>query len=100
MDLPQLKELRSTLNNASQKELVEIILRLAKHKKENKELLTYLIDFSASDDDYISMARKEIEITFADLNTRSHYVLVKSLRKILRLTKKYIRYAQSKKSRM
>lgn len=97
MDVPHLKEIRSQLNDASQKELVEIILRLSKHKKENKELLTYLLDYKDSDEAYISMVQKEIKASFDSLNKYNHYVLAKGVRKILRITKKYIRYAQSKK---
>lgn len=97
MDLPHLKEIRSQLNDASQKELVEIILRLSKHKKENKELLTYLLDYKDSDEAYIAMVQKEIKTTFDGLNKNNHYILVKGIRKVLRITKKYIRYAQSKK---
>ncbi len=97
MDLPHLKDIRSQLNDASQKELVEFVLRLTKHKKENKELLTYLLEFKDSDEAYISMVQNEIKSTFESLNKSSHYVLVKGLRKLLRITKKYIRYAQSKK---
>ena len=43
MKAATLNELRKELQALSSKELVEICLRLAKYKKESKELLTYLI---------------------------------------------------------
>ncbi len=43
------KELKEELNSRSPNDLRELCLRLARFKKENKELLTYLL-FEASDE--------------------------------------------------
>ena len=43
MKAVNVSRLKTELNNRSPKELLEICLRLSKFKKENKELLTYLL---------------------------------------------------------
>lgn len=73
----------------------QICLRLARFKKENKELLTYLL-FEADDPDhYIKSVKEEIDLAFAGINTSSIYYVKKSIRKILRMANKYIRYTGS-----
>ena len=37
------KEIKKELNDRSKEELAELCLKLSKFKKENKELLTYLL---------------------------------------------------------
>ncbi len=44
-----IKELKQELNHLSPKEVMDLCLRLSRFKKENKELLTYLL-FEASDE--------------------------------------------------
>ena len=73
--------------------LVELCLRLARFKKENKELLTYLL-FEAHDTSaYIQSVKNEMTLQFADINKSNVYFVKKTLRKILRAAKKYIRYS-------
>ena len=55
------KEISEELVNLSPKELRDLCLRLARFKKENKELLTYLL-FEATDEEmYIESVKKEID---------------------------------------
>lgn len=75
------------------KEVLEICMRLAKYKKENKELLSYLL-FEANDEQsYIKSVKSEIDAQFAEINRSTMYYIKKSIRKILRTTHKYIRYS-------
>ena len=92
--VPQIKK---ELIHLSQKELIALCLRLSKFKKENKELLTYLI-FETNEADYIESIKEEITQQFSQINTSSYYFIKKSVRKILRLTKKHIRYTQNKET--
>lgn len=92
------KELKLELEDRSPKELRELCLRLSRFKKENKELLTYLL-FEASDEElYIESVKKEIDIQFEEINKKSNYLIKKSIRKILRIIRKYIRYSHKKKT--
>lgn len=93
-----LKELKQELVHRSHQELLEIVLRLARFKKENKELLTYLL-FSAGDEEaYIESVKQEMDEQFAEINTGSYYFIKKSMRKILRNVKKYSRYSGKKET--
>jgi hypothetical protein len=91
-------EIKQELTNASQKELTELCLRLCKYKKENKELLTFLL-FEAHDlPSYIQSIRDEIDEQFTQINHSNLYYVKKSLRKILRTTNKFTRYTASKEA--
>ena len=92
------KELSQELLNRSPKELRDLCLRLSRFKKENKELLTYLLFESAEEASYIESVKEEIDQQFVEVNKKSYYFIKKGLRRILLNTKKYIRYSQNKKS--
>jgi DNA repair protein RadC len=92
------KELKDELATYSQKEILAICLRLSKFKKENKELLTYLLYESKNEMAYIQNVKNEIEIQFEQINKTSYYFIKKSVRKILRTIKKHIRYSQKKET--
>ena len=91
-------ELKKELTALDPKELAELCLRLAKFKKENKELLTFLIYEAHDLSSFILELKKEIEAQFAEMNRANLYLTKKSLRKILRITNKYIRYIGNKES--
>ena len=91
-----LKELREELRQRSPKELLELCLRLSRFKKENKELLTYLLFESSDEPGYIKSVKREIDEQFEQINRTSTYFIKKSIRKILRTTRKYIRYSGKK----
>ena len=92
------KEIKTELSHYSQKELVELCLRLSKFKKENKELLTYLLFESSNEEGYISSIKLEIDEQFELVNTKTYYFIKKSVRKILRNIKTAIRYSKNKET--
>ena len=92
------KELKQELITRSPKEVQELCLRLSRFKKENKELLTYLLFESSNEDAYIESVKQYIDAQFELINTNSFYYIRKSIRKILTGTKKYIRYSQKKET--
>lgn len=92
------KEIKEELNLRTPKEVRELCLRLSRFKKENKELLTYLLFESADEESYIQSVKSEIDEQFEEVNKKSYYLLKKSVVKILRNTRKYIRYSQNKKT--
>jgi hypothetical protein len=73
--------------------VVELCLRLGRFKKENKELLTFLLFEAHNIPDFIESSKIEIETEFEAINTASVYFVKKSLRKILRIVNKYCRYS-------
>ncbi|RXP55783.1 hypothetical protein EC396_08100 [Lutibacter sp. HS1-25] len=92
------KQLKTALNNCSQSEMIELCLQLAKFKKENKELLTYVLFESDYEEGYIETVKLEIDEQFEEINTKTYYFIKKSVRKILRNIKKYIRYSKKKET--
>ena len=98
MKTSSISEIKQELTNASPKELLELCLRVVKYKKENKELLSYLL-FEAHDlPAYIENIKKEMDEQFTLINKSNTYFAKKSLRKILKTTNKYIRYTTSKEA--
>ncbi|MFN4762272.1 hypothetical protein ACKGJN_04035 [Gillisia sp. Q332] len=91
-------QLKKELSYRSPEELLEMCLRLSKFKKENKELLTYMLFESADEAGYIESVKNEIDLEFDAINTSSYYFIKKSVRKILRNIKKYSRYSQKKET--
>ncbi len=94
----RLPEIKKELNSLSHKEIQELCLRLARFKKENKELLTYLLFESHNESGYIETVKTYIDDVFEEINTNSYFYIKKSVRKILRNVKKYIRYSQKKET--
>lgn len=90
--------IKKELKHRSSEELLELCLRLSKFKKENKELLTYLLFESHDESGYIEMVKAEINEQFEAINTNSYFYIKKSVRKILRNIKKYARYSLKKET--
>jgi len=88
-------ELKQELMNLPATELSELCLRLAKFKKENKELLTYLLFEAHDEQGFVQSIKKEIDEEFAQINHTNLYFVKKTLRKILRIINKHIRYTGS-----
>ena len=92
------KELSQELTYRTPKELRDLCLRLSRFKKENKELLTYLLFESSDELSYIQGVKKEMDEEFEQINRTTWYYIRKSVRKILKNTRKYIRYSQKKQT--
>ena len=88
------KQIQNELSKTSHNELINLCLTLAKFKKENKEFLTYLLLESESETNFIASVKLEIDELFTTINTNSYFYIKKSVRKILRLIKKYIRFSK------
>jgi hypothetical protein len=91
-------EIKQELSTAKSSELVELCLRLGRFKKENKELLTYLLFEAHDEQGYIAGIKKEIDEQFGAINLSQLYFAKKSLRKIVRIINKYCRYSGSKQT--
>ncbi|MDB5197468.1 MAG: hypothetical protein JWP88_1839 [Flaviaesturariibacter sp.] len=96
MKAASISEIKQELKNTPQAQVMELCLRLARYKKENKELLTFLL-FEAEDmSAYAKNIKEEIDEGFSGMNKSNLYIAKKSLRKILRTVNKYIKYAADK----
>ena len=98
MKAASVNEIKQELKDLNPAQLAELCLRLARFKKENKELLTFLL-FEAHDlSSYIDSVKQQMDENFAEINTSNIYFAKKTLRKILRIANKYIRYTGSKEA--
>ena len=93
-----IKKIKDELHYKSSQELIELCLLLSKFKKENKELLTYLLFDKDDEEMYINKVKEYITLLFDEINTKSFFYIRKSVRKILKLTKKHIRYSKIKET--
>lgn len=98
MKIASVKELKDELKHRSKEELLEYCLQLSKFKKENKELLTYLLFDSTDEEEYIRQIKLDMDDQFQEINTKNFYLIKKSVRKILKGIKKYIRYSKKKET--
>jgi hypothetical protein len=98
MKTATVKELKEELKHRQEDDLIQIILRLSRFKKENKELLTYLLFEADSEASYIESVKSHIDEMFIAINTSNLYYAKKGVRKVLRETKKFIRYSGNKET--
>ena len=96
MTAASIQEIKKEINTLKPAQLAELCMRLAKFKKENKELLTYLLFESQDEQQYITTIKEEIETLMGEINLNHLYYVKKSLRKIGRLINKYSRYSNEK----
>ncbi|MEN9739647.1 MAG: hypothetical protein RLZZ318_1683 [Bacteroidota bacterium] len=95
MKLEALNEVKKQLKGLDSEELLAIVLRLAKHKKENKELLQYLLTYKSQETLYIDAVKAMIDEAFAIIEpNKGAYVFAKQVRKVLRVVNKHIKFSQ------
>ena len=96
MKAASVQEIKQQLKELNKQELANICLRLVRYKKENKELVTYLLFEEQDQDAFIMEIKKEIDEGFSDMNTNNLFFAKKTLRKLLRIINKYIRFSGTK----
>jgi hypothetical protein len=101
MKAASVSEIKKELTHIEPSDLRELCLRLVKYKKENKELLTYLLFEAHREEDYIQGVQMEIEAQFDQMTSKGNlYLAKKSIRKILRFANKQIKYSGIKKTEL
>lgn len=98
METASLSEIKNELKTISPIQLQELCLRLAKYKKENKELLNYLLFDAVNEQAFIQNVKNEVDLQFKQLNKHSYYLAKKTLRKVLKTADKYIKFSGSKET--
>jgi len=88
---PSIAVLKKELSYRSEQEIIDFCVTLIKFNRENKELLNYLLIDEVEKEVFLNEIKITISANFLDINFRSYHILRKSVRKILKLTKKYIK---------
>jgi len=92
-----LNEIKKELQELEPNRLAELCISLAKYKKDNKEYLDYLLFESHDKAGFVAQVKEEVDKQFTELNANTNlYYAKKSLRKILRIINKYIKYIGDK----
>jgi hypothetical protein len=100
MKAASLSDIKKELGHLDQANLQALCLRLARYKKDNKELLTYLIFESYDEVGFVTSVKNEMDELFDALPKSNIYLMKKSLRKILRIVNKQIRYSEVKQTEL
>lgn len=98
MKASTISTLKKELATLPHSDVIDICMRLIKYKKENKELLSYLLFDANNELEYIRSIKSEIDLQFSEINHSQLYFAKKSIRKILKTTNKYIRYSGHKQT--
>lgn len=98
MESVSLSEIKKELKTIAPQQLQELCLRLAKYKKENKELLSYLLFDAIDEQAFVQNVKNEIDEQFKQLNKHSIYLAKKTIRKVLKTTDKFIKFSGSKET--
>ncbi|MCK9410839.1 MAG: hypothetical protein M0Q53_00965 [Prolixibacteraceae bacterium] len=96
MKTASLKEIKTELASVHPARMAELCLKMVKYKKENKELLTYLLFDSYDEKAYIQSVIVEMDEMFKEVNRSNAYHTKKGIRKILGMANKQIKYSGSK----
>lgn len=86
-----IQEIKQELAALKPAQVAELCLRLARFKKENKELLTYLLFEAHDEHEFTESVKEEITELFDSINKSHLYYAKKTLRKITRVINKYCR---------
>jgi len=93
MKASSVNDIKKELRTLDADKLVGLCMRLAKYKKENKELLSYLLFEAYDDNAYIGTVKEVVDDYYKELPRGNTYYVKKSLRKILRYLNRQIKYS-------
>ena len=98
MKIFSVNEIKKELEKRDKAELLSLCMRLIKFKKENKELLGFLLFESSDITVYINSVKQETDDAFNTINKTSIYFIKKSVRRILRILNRHIRFISSREA--
>ncbi len=88
--------IKSELKQLPPRQVLDLLLRLARFKKENKELLTYILFESVHENEYVEQVKRETTEEMEEIKHLTAYQYKKQFRKIQRKINKPIKYMGSK----
>jgi hypothetical protein len=98
MKASSVQEIKQELKSVNQSRLIDICIRLARYRKENKELISFLL-FEADDMEAYRLKVKElISEEFQSINSSNHFFAKKGIRRVLRQANRFIKYSGCKET--
>ena len=98
MKAASLAQIKSELKEKSSDELMALCLRLGRFKKDNKELLTYLLFEAQDEQGFVNLLKEDIDDLMDEINTNHLYYMKKGLQKIVRSLNRSLRYSGQKQT--
>ncbi|MEQ8906939.1 hypothetical protein [Ekhidna sp.] len=98
MKAASLSDIKRELKQRTPEEMLAICLRLGRFKKDNKELLTYLLFEVGDEQSYIRLLKEDINDMMEEINMSHLYYVKKGLQKIVRSLNKSLRYSGQKQT--
>lgn len=98
MHTASLNEIKKELLSLEKKEILDICLRIVRYKKDNKELISYVLFNSQDETAFIQSVKEYIDEQFEELPKYNLYLVNKMIRKIMRTTNKFVKYSGSKQT--
>ena len=96
--IASLSEIKKELEKRGKSQLLADCYRLIKFKKENKELMSFILFDSDDLPSFVEKVTTEMDELFEGMNRTNVYFIKKTTRKIVRNLTKYIRFTQSKET--
>jgi gas vesicle protein len=93
MQIASISEIKKELQTLHAAQLVDLCIKIAKYKKDNKEFLNYLLYQTSNETQFIENIKLEMTELFGDINRTNLYFAKKTIRKILRLANKNAKYS-------
>lgn len=98
MKAASLIELKKSIQVMDKPQLMDLCLKLAKYKVDNKELLTYIIFESGDEEGFVFGVKSALDDKFEEINYNTSYYTKKGLRKTLRFLDKYLKFSGIKET--
>ena len=98
MKAASLADIKRELKQRDSEEILAICLRLGRFKKDNKELMTYLLFEARDEEGYIKLLKEDIDDMFDEINMSHLFYVKKGLQKIVRSLNKSLRYSGQKQT--
>lgn len=98
MKTASLKEIKKELETLHPSLLLNICVQLIKYKKENKELMSYLLFESDDEEGFITNIKLDIDEQFEEIKKSTLHIAKKQIRKSIRNTNKFIKYSGNKRT--
>ncbi len=93
MKVSSISNIKEELLELPHQSLIEICSRLMKFRKENKEMLHYLLFESSDELTFIKNLKAELDVLFGEVNTQTIFFAKKTIRKILRELNKHSKFS-------
>ncbi len=96
MDIPSIANIKKELNHLPEKELIRVLLEMAKFTTDNKQFLFFQVFGKDHPGFFQEMVEEELQKAFELSNRNNYYVAKKSAQAIRKKLNKYLKFTKDK----